>query len=107
MQLSAQLSGRPFDSTSVSSSALPSGAATTLRDALALLLPGVPPHEGATAGPGRADAGAAAEGAGGDASAAFVALVQGVRVALETPLAWLWKKCGHPDGFLYVVVRPE
>eukprot|EP00962_Isochrysis_galbana_P009319 scaffold2610_cov115-Isochrysis_galbana.AAC.5 len=56
---------------------LPSGAVATVGDALGLLLPGT------------------AEGGGW-------VLVQGVAVGLDTPVAWLYDACAHPDGFLYL-----
>jgi autophagy-related protein 5 len=72
---------------------------TTLRDALAVLLPahfGPEPSTDAhdTAAHDTAPAGAAA-----------VVLVQGVLAPLQTPLHWLWSACSHPDGWLYVSVR--
>mmetsp|Transcript_23 Transcript_23/g.80 ORF Transcript_23/g.80 Transcript_23/m.80 type:complete len:349 (-) Transcript_23:35-1081(-) len=60
---------------------LPSGDWTTLADALELLLP-------------------QAIGAARDGDALI--LVQGVVMALNMPLPWLYSACAHPDGFLYV-----
>lgn len=81
----------------------PSGAPATLRDALQQLLP-------ATTLAAPVDATAAAEGgnpkAGADSvDASWDAVVQGVRMPVDTPLQWLWSACAHPDGWLYVSVR--
>ena len=36
---------------------------------------------------------------------ATLVFVQGIRVPLETPLAWLAETCSHPDGWLYISVQ--
>ena len=63
-----------------------SGEPATLGDGLAILLPALYPH-------------------GTPKHAASVVLVQGVRVALSTPLVWLWEACSHPDGWLYAIIK--
>jgi len=73
---------------------LPSGEPSLLAHALSRLLPDhfAAPDNGAER----------CSSASSPAAQAATALVQGVPVPLDTPLAWLARGCRHPDGFLYV-----
>jgi len=69
------------------------GAATTLRDALAQLLPEQ-----------FGEAAVGSVGGDGDGPSAPRAIVQGVNVPLDTSLNFLASACSHPDGWLYASV---
>ena len=102
--------------------ALPDGDPTQLIDALARLLPEHFAPRGPQGEGAEAAANTALEAAAEDLAAVAAAatdgavtaapsdsiprvLVHGVRVPLQTPLAWLASACSHPDGWLYVCVR--